>query len=234
MMTKHFLPVLAGMALLAGCTANLTGTVTPGANGSTTTTGATGSTSTSTTTTVNTGAASGALADLYKVGRVWEYEIAGAGGTGTQRQEVTEVKDNKATIKTTITLMGKDTSSTSTIDLTKTGATASIPTDANTVLTFSGDPVAESLTVKAGTYDTMHGKGTSKTTSGGNTVTSDFEFWTSTKVGLVKDVTTTKLDVEIPAIPNLPAGVSIPGLPTGGAGGASNTITTTIELVSFK
>jgi hypothetical protein len=231
-MTKHFLPALATVAFLAGCTANVSGTVTPG--GTTGTTGATGSTSTSTTTTVNTGAATGALADLYKVGRVWEYDVTNPTGTGTQRQEVMEVKDNKATIKTTVTVLGQTNSSTSTIDLTKSDATATIPTDANTVLTFAGNPTAESITVKAGTYDVMHGKGTTKTTASGNTVNSDFEFWTSTKVGLVKSITSTKLDIAVPNIPNLPAGVSIPGLPTSGGTGGSGGITTTIELTKFQ
>jgi hypothetical protein len=110
---KHILPAMAALALLAGCTASLNGSVTPGSSTSTGGTGSTGSTATGTV-----GAAAGAaLTSVYAVGKKFEYQVSGP-ATGTISWEVTDVKDNKATVKTTSTIGGSTSSSTTTIDLT--------------------------------------------------------------------------------------------------------------------
>lgn len=161
------------------------------------------------------------LKSLYTVGRKWEYNLAVGSVVDTMSIEVTEVKDNKATIKTTV----KGSSTTSTVDLadkdafTKmSGAAggAQLPAGAQ----FKLGPVSnESVTVPAGTYACVKTTSTSSQSQGGVTIDVSSETWVNSSVGLVKAVTTTKTA--------LPAG--LPAVP-----GMGGDVKTTMELKSFK
>lgn len=198
------LSLLSGLGALAGCT------------------GAAG---------VGVGAGAGAagapnMQTLYTVGRVWEYtSSSNAGGqnvTDTIKQEVTEIKDNKATIKVTT----KAGTSTSTVDLadkdalTKAGMAGQGQLPPGMTMN-TGAPSNESVTVPAGTYPCVKTTTTSNFSQSGMTMDSTSDVWVNAGVGLVKLVSTTKT--------TLPAGMpSMPNMPGMGE------IKTTMELKSFK
>ncbi len=194
---------LAGAALLTGCSGL------PGIPGLTGSAGA---------------GAAGApeLKSLYTAGRKWEYNLTVLGTTDTMTMEVTEVKDNKATLKTTV----KGSSSTSTIDLNDKDAFAKMSGAAggaqtNAGASFKVGPVSnESITVPAGTYACLKTTSTSSQSQGGVTIDITSETWVNSGVGLVKALTTTKtaLPAGLPAVPGMPGGEQ----------------KTTMELKSFK
>ena len=169
---------------------------------------------------------------LYTVSRKWEYLVtggaAGQSSSQTQTWEVTKVDGNKATLR--ITTAG--TSSESTIDLTDSNAYAKmgggqgqaggqLPQGAEVKIDSS---VAESLTVKAGTYATTKTVSTVKMTTPVASETTATT-WVSTTVGLVKMESTTK--VNMASIPGLPT--NLPGMPAG-----LGDVKSTMELQSFK
>jgi len=169
---------------------------------------------------------------LYTVGRKWEYLVtggaAGQSSSQTQAWEVTKVDGNKATLK--ITTAGV--SSESTIDLADGNAYAKLgggqgqaggqmPQGAEVKIVSS---VAESLTVKAGTYATTKTIATVKMTTPVASETTSTT-WVSTTVGLVKMESTTKVNVA--SIPGMPT--NIPGMPAG-----MGDVKSTMELQSFK
>ena len=204
-MRRAILAAACGLSLLGGCT------------------GAAG---------VGVGAGAGAAgvpspSALYTVGRVMEYVMtsnaAGQNITDTITQEVTEVKDGKATLKVTT----KAGSSTTTIDLNdkdafaKMGSPGQMPAG---VTVTPGDTSNETVTVPAGTYACVKTSYTSKVSQSGVNSESTSEAWTNSAVGLVKLVSTTKL--AMPAgMPNMP---SMPGIPAG-----MGDVKTTMELKSF-
>ena len=150
-----------GALVLGGCAGSVAGSVTPG--------GAAGMSAAS-------------LATLYQVGKTWTYNYSAAGVASTMSWEVTAVKDNKATIKTTLNLAGGSQTNTATIDLAAKNpyANASASTgDAQVTTTM------ESVTVPAGTFSCtkLH------STSSASGVASTVDSWFDVNVGLVKQVT---------------------------------------------
>lgn len=186
--------------------------------------------------------ASGKLAKIYGLGRVWEYESRTATPVGpmtiSMRQEVTAVDGARATLKITVTTMGQKSDQTSMVDLSQTDLRAAIAASSSSAgsgtwtQTASGN---EDLTVKAGTYPTTRYAGTLKDKDG----TMDSTFWINDEVGLVKSITKTQVAafrlLQAPEGLQLPAGLTVPAA---GGGVAAPTgpiqVETTTELTSVS
>ncbi|MDB5096121.1 MAG: hypothetical protein JWM80_542 [Cyanobacteria bacterium RYN_339] len=234
-MSKHFVPAMAALALLAGCTANLSGAITPGTPGTTGSTTATTGTSTAVGATVGataSGTLNPALAKLYTLGRKWEYvsTTSAPGGSGTtELREVTAVSGNIATVTSTVS--GK--ASTSMIDLTQKDIQSATSKGADGTSSYTIDAAqtrTEKVSVTAGSFDSTHFGGTVKVTTGVANTNTTFEQWVNDTQGLLKLITKTKVDVSaaLPAGIPLPAGMSLP------AAASSTDVSLTIELKSFK
>jgi hypothetical protein len=177
---------------------------------------------------VGVGAGAGAAANpdmkaLYTVGKKWEYALtSNAGGqntSDTQTWEVTEVKDNKATLKITT----KAGSASSIIDLAETnpyaklGQTTQLPEGTKVNV---GASTTENVTVPAGTYACLKTTSTMDMTQQGMAMTNTSDTWVNAGVGLVKTVSSAK--IQMPAgMPSMP---TMPGM---------GDIKTTMELKSF-
>lgn len=238
-MNKNLLSVAIVAAFAAaGCTASVAGSVTPGTSPSP---GASASPTTGGTTTIG-GSTTVNAASFFKVGRKWIYdnttEVMGTKTTVPFTQEVTAIKDGKATIKTTVTVAGKATDSTADVDTTisantmaQSSATNGNSTDYNYKEISSS---SESVTVKAGTYAATKtvGKLTYTGTNGAASASGDQDVttWSNADVGLIKSVSTGSQTMSAGQfnLQQIPAGMTIPGM---GANGTI-TFTNTLELVS--
>jgi hypothetical protein len=210
-MHKLIAPLLLTTILTAGCTAGATTGANVGtspAPGATTAPGMTG----------GTGAAAQAF---FAMGRSWDYTMkttaAGQNFDGTFKIEVSEVKDDKATIKVTTNMPpAAPTSTTQTVSVNDQNAfNAQNKTQVSTPKSTS----TESVTVPAGTFTAV--KSVYEQTQEG--ATSTVETWIVEGVGMVKQTQTTKP----------PASTSMPNIPGMPAGGLDLTSTTRIELTKF-
>ena len=269
MMTKnHVLACQVAAAAATGCTANMSGTVTPGASASpgASTAPSTAPSGTASTTpaasasagaTASTGVADAAMLKIYKMGRKWVYELSTAGMTFDTTQEVVKIEGATATIKTTSTIMGRTSDSTSTVDLSKTDYPTMVSKqvasgNSNTSYTWqqtsTGD---ESVTVPAGTFASTKWVGkliaagtVTGAVKGTSTADVDMTFWTSTDVGLVKldgvskntaTVSTYQLKQQMPDLSQIPGmgGSGMPTtIPTGLGGSTASTFTYKMTLKS--
>jgi hypothetical protein len=246
---SFFLATSLTLLALVGCTgtATLNTSVTPGAAGSKTATGTTGSTTGTGSAAVSTGATvtvpdttigtgvAGPLAKLYTVGRKWTYATtASQGGDSSYTDEVTAVANLKASVKRSQTTLAAAAPAivNFTVDLSQQDAFLATNSDPSVQYQYDASATKqEKITVKAGSYDATHVKGTVKTTKSGANAVTTFEAWSSATVGLIKVIQTTTIDISgaMPAGFTLPAGMTLPG----GSGGANTTVTSTTELQSF-
>jgi hypothetical protein len=272
-MTKNYvLASLIAAAAATGCTATVNGTVTPGAStspgaslapstASSTAPGGTASAtpaaSASPGATASTGVADAAMLKIYKAGRKWVYELSTAGMTIDTTQEVVKIEGATATIKTTSTVMGRTSDSTSTVDLSKTDYPTMVSKqvasgNSNTSYTWQQTSTgAESVTVPAGTYAATKWVGkliaagmVTGAVKGASTADVDMTFWTSTDVGLVKldgvsknttSVSTYQVKQQMPDLSQIPGmgGTGMPtGIPAGIGGATSSTFTYKMTLKS--
>jgi hypothetical protein len=248
MAMKHLFTALLVAVATAGCTATLNGSVTP-TPGASTDAGGGASTNTSTnttvgaTTTVNANASVNAtLAALYKVGRKWEYETSSSNASvpaATYSEEVIELKNDGKTAVVKHVQAG--TSTNFDVDLTAKDTQTAVMNASNASFEYKIDKTETvSATVKAGTFaGAVHVTGTSKAKASAEGMTANsetaFETWVKDDVGLLKTITTTKLDISgAPQMPQMPAGMQLPGGMTMPGVGAAGDIKVTVELVSFK
>ena len=249
---RQTLAGLLAFAAIAGCAPVAGAPTTPGASSAAAiganlgaNLGGAAGTTTGTTTTTGGGTATGTvtgnlnadLAKIYKQGRKWTYAITssvGAAAAGTYTDEVVSVAGNVATVKHTVSSPAASTSETK-IDLTaKDFAAAFAKADASVTYAFDAGSTSESVTTPAGTFTCTKITGKTKVVAQGASSESDSVTWYDTSVGLIKQTTTSKVEVPnmpaMPSIPGMPAG-SIPGMPSGG--GLSG-IVTTIELQKLE
>lgn len=217
MSMKMIAPVLLSAVLLTGCL----GSSNPA--GTTTGTNSTTNTPTGGNTGANPGTSTGAAQAFFATGRSWDYTMATttAGQTmnGSFKIAVSEVKDGKATITTTVTMPpAAATTNTSTVDVNDQSAFNSQTKVAGST---PKSTTKESVTVPAGAFDATKYVYEQDDANATTTV----ESWIVDGVGMVKQHQTTKPKAD--SMPNIP---NIPGMP---AGGLDLSVVVKIELQKF-
>jgi hypothetical protein len=182
-MSKN-LTILVASLFLAGCTASAQVSAGAGTGSSP----APGASSAPTGTNVGVNPAG-----IFMMGRKWTYNMtsvaAGQTSGGTFALECTGVSGNTATIKTTASIAGHDSTSTSTITINGSGNSfTSINAKGDSATPTLSSTKAESVTVPAGTFNTTRYTYTSSDANADSTT----DQWIADGVGMVKMVTMAK------------------------------------------